>query len=132
MVMLKKRKMVQYLIHHLPEWQMIFNKQISCYVMRNDYIVSFGTVLEAFGLIGNYLYIQQIPLDKGFEKLTQINWSRNNHKDWQYRILGTGGRILRNTRATRLTCIRIKQLLNLELTKEEEKLEQQFMEEHNE
>ena len=122
----------EYLIDHLSEWQMVFTKQISCYVMRSDYIVSFGTVLESFGIIGNYLYINQIPLEKGFEKLNTINWSRNNYTDWQYRILGTGGRILRNTKATKLTCIRIKQLLNIALTKEEETLELQFMEEHNE
>lgn len=122
----------KYLIANLPEWQMVFKKEVSSYVMRNDFIVSYGTVLEAFGIIGNYLYTHQIPLDQGFKNLTSINWNRNNHKDWRYRIIGNGGRILRNNKCIRLTANKIKKQLNIPLTESEQKLENLFMEEHHE
>lgn len=121
-----------YLIDHIPEWQMVFNKEISPFIMRNDYIISYGTVLESLGMLGNYLYVNNIPLSNGLAKLDQLNWSRNVHKYWQYRTIGTGGRILRNNRCIKLTQNQIKLLLGLDLTEAEQKLEKQFMEEHNE
>lgn len=120
-----------YLVQNLPEWQMSFKKEISSIVMRSNYIVSFGTVLEAFGLIGNHLYLNNISLEDGFKKLHQINWNRNNYNDWHYRIIGNDGRILRNNKCIKLTSIRIKQLLDLSLSEAEAKLEKQFTEEHH-
>ena len=122
-----------YLSTHITEWQLVFNKTLTPYTLREEYIISYGTVLEAFGYIGNYLFAtQQLDLDKIFKDLNTIDWKRNNLTKWQSRVIGQGGRILRNTQCINLTCIKIKTLLGLELTSQEQSIEASYLEEHNE
>lgn len=122
-----------YLIKHIKEWTLIFNKEVTPYTLREEYIISYGTVLEAFGCIGNYLFATgQTDFDKVFKNLNAIDWQRNNLTKWQGRVIGQGGRILRNTKCIHLTCIEIKKSLGLELTKHEYTIETTYLEEHNE
>lgn len=122
-----------YLSKSIKEWQLVFNKEITPYMLRNDYIISYGTVLEAFGSIGNYLFsTKQLDLNVVFKDLNTIDWKRNNLTKWQGRVIGHNGRILRNTKCIHLTCIKIKTLLGLDLTKQEQAIEAAYLEEHNE
>lgn len=122
-----------YLAEHIKEWQAVFNKSLTPYTMREEYIISYGTVLEAFGIIGNYLLqTGQKDLSSVFSKLNTIDWRRNNLTEWHGRVIGQGGRILRNTKCINLTCIKIKTLLGLELTKQEQAIERAYLEENNE
>jgi DNA sulfur modification protein DndB len=122
-----------YLVNHINEWQLVFSQSMTPYTLREEYIIPYGTVLEAFGIIGNYLYSNNIfDFEKTFEKLNTINWKRNNLSDWKDRVIGQSGRILRNTKCIYLTCIKIKILLGLALTPQEMVIEQAYLEEHNE
>lgn len=123
----------EYLSKNISEWQLVFNKALSPYTLREEYIISYGTVLEALGCIGHDLFIQQqIDLATIFINLNSINWSRNNLSLWKGRLIGQGGRILRNTRCINLTAIKIKQLLDIPLNTQEEAIELTYLEEHNE
>lgn len=121
-----------YLINHIKEWQLVFNKELTPYTLREEYIISYGTVLEAFGSIGNYLFAtKQLDLEVAFKSINTIDWKRSNLTQWQGRVIGQGGRILRNTKCINLTCIQIKNLLGLALTKQEQAIETAYLEEHN-
>lgn len=122
-----------YLITHINEWHQVFNKEITPYTLREEYIISYGTILEAFGMIGNYLFVHNINnFDDAFKYLSSINWKRSNLSLWQNRVVGPNGRILRNTKCITLACNQIKNQLGLSLTEHETNLEKQFMEESNE
>lgn len=108
------------------EWQFIFNKDINPYRFRTDYISSNGVVLEALGLVGNYLYINN-PYNwkEILSNVKNIDWHRSNLEDWQNRVIGPNGRIVKSATYVRLTNNLIKKKLNIALTKEDLKLEKQ-------
>lgn len=113
------------LIGNMKEWQFVFNKELSPHNFRSDYISSNGVVLEALGLVGNYLYKNNPnDWDKIISKIKDIDWHRSNLDDWQDRVIGPTGRIVKSATYVRLTCNLIKMKLNIPLTKEEIKLEQ--------
>lgn len=108
----------------MVEWQFVFNKNTNPHLFRNDYISSNGVVLEALGLVGNYLYLNN-PNDwkEILSNVKNIDWHRSNLDDWQHRVIGLNGRIVKSATYVRLTNNLIKMKLNLPLTKEELKLE---------
>lgn len=112
------------LCENMKEWQFVFNKHINPHLFRTDYISSHGVVLEALGLVGNYLYINN-PNDwkKYLCNIKNIDWHRSNLKDWENRVIGPTGRIVKSATYVRLTSNLIKIRLNLPLSKEELKLE---------
>ncbi|RXI51902.1 DNA sulfur modification protein DndB [Clostridium tetani] len=112
------------LCENMKEWQFVFNKNINPHLFRSDYISSHGVVLEALGLVGNYLYINN-PSNwkKVLSNVQHIDWHRSNLYDWQYRAIGPNGRIVKSATYVRLTSNLIKTKLNLPLTKEDLKLE---------
>lgn len=112
------------LCENMLEWQFVFNKNTNPHLFRNDYISSNGVVLEALGLVGNYLYLNN-PTDwkEVLSNVKNIDWHRSNLNDWQHRVIGLNGRIVKSATYVRLTNNLIKTKLNLPLTKEELKLE---------
>ena len=122
-----------YLCNNIAEWQLVFTRSLTPYAIREEYIISYGTVLEAFGIIGNYLLKNNLTdFEYIFNRLNTINWGRNNLTSWQGRVLAQSGRILRNTKCINLTCIEIKNSLGLDLTTQEQLIEQTYLEEKNE
>lgn len=112
------------LCENMKEWQFVFNKNINPHLFRNDYISSHGVVLEALGLIGNYLYINNPNnWQNVLSNVKNIDWHRSNLDDWQHRAIGLNGRIVKSATYVRLTNNLIKCKLNLPLTREELKLE---------
>jgi len=112
------------LCENMKEWQFVFNKDTNPHLFRTDYISSNGVVLEALGLVGNYLYINnQHNWKTVLSKVKNIDWHRSNLDDWQNRVIGSTGRIVKSATYVRLTNNLIKVKLNLPLTKEELKLE---------
>lgn len=111
------------------EWQDVFNKHTSPRDLRINSIVGHGVFLEALGLVGNYLYFY-FPDDwKSYiEKLKNIDWSRDNKKDWQGRAYGQTGRINKTNETVQLTANLIKIKLSLPLTEHEQKLEDKIKE----
>lgn len=112
------------LCESMKEWKFVFDKDTNPHLFRTDYISSNGVVLEALGLVGNYLYMNN-PHDwkKILSNVKNIDWHRSNLDDWQHRVIGPNGRIVKSATYVRLTNNLIKIKLNLPLTKEESKLE---------
>lgn len=118
------------LCENMKEWQFVFNKDINPHLFRNDYISSHGVVLEALGLVGNYLYINNsYDWKKILSNVNNIDWHRSNLDDWQHRAIGISGRIVKSATYVRLTNNLIKTKLNIPLTKEEQKLENAYKKE---
>jgi DNA sulfur modification protein DndB len=114
------------LCESMKEWQFVFNKDTNPPLFRTSYISSNGVVLEALGLVGNYLYINNVSNWKEIlSDVKNIDWHRSNLEDWQDRVIGHNGRIVKSATYVRLTNNLIKIKLNLPLTKEELKLEKE-------
>lgn len=113
---------------NISELQMMLNKELRAKEIRNSYIVSHGTFLEAMGLIGSYYYDKDWKECKEKLKgLDEINWSREN-SEWKKRIISENGRVVKNVKAVKLTSALIKKKLDIPLTKDEVKLEREFFE----
>lgn len=112
------------LCENMKEWQFVFNKETSAAHFRTDYISSNGVVLEALGLVGNHLY-KNSPYDwkKILSNIKHIDWHRTNLDDWQNRVIGPTGRIVKSATYVRLTNNLIKIKLGISLSKDEIKLE---------
>ncbi|UZQ50941.1 DNA sulfur modification protein DndB [Clostridium kluyveri] len=116
-----------FLCNNLKEWKFVFNKEISPHIFRNTYINSNGVVLEAFGIIGNYLYKHDLKNWESYLlRLNDIDWSRSNLKDWESRIIGRSGRIIKSSKGVRLTSNLIKFKIGIPLDKNEKQLEAEF------
>lgn len=115
------------LCESISEWQMILKKELTPRDLRIEYIVGHAVFVEAIGLIGNYLK-ETHPEDweRYIRDMSNINWHRSNEKDWLGRAYGKNGRISKTNTTITLTAIRIKQLLDLPLTKTEAELETKF------
>lgn len=112
------------LCNNMKEWEFVFSKEINPHMFRTDYISSNGVVLEALGLIGNYLYKNNFnDWEQILSNIKNIDWHRTNLDDWQNRVIGSTGRIVKSATYVKLTNNKIKTKLNLPLTKEEKKLE---------
>lgn len=112
------------LCENMKEWQFVFDKHTNPTLFRSDYISSNGVVLEALGLVGNYLYKTNPDNWKQIlSNIKNIDWHRTNLEDWQDRVIGSTGRIVKSATYVRLTNNLIKTKLGLQLTKEELKLE---------
>ncbi|MDW8801467.1 DNA sulfur modification protein DndB [Clostridium sp. A1-XYC3] len=116
-----------FLCENLKDWQFVFNKEISPHIFRNTYVSSNGVVLEALGIVGNYLLKNNIiDWENYLIKLNDIDWNRSNLKNWEDRVIGKSGRIIKSSRGVRLTSNLIKTQIGLPLSKDEEKLELEF------
>ncbi|NFT93576.1 DNA sulfur modification protein DndB [Clostridium cagae] len=112
------------LCENMKEWQFVFNKDTNPTLFRKDYISSNGVVLEALGLVGNYLYKNNsYDWKKILSYIKNIDWHRTNLDDWQNRVIGPTGRIVKSATYVRLTNNLIKVKLNIPLSKDEQKLE---------
>ena len=115
------------LVSNMVEWNFVFDKEMKPKYFRDNFVSSNAVVLEALGLVGNYLY-KNYP-DSWSDILSNIktiDWNRENLKDWQNRAIGLNGRIVKSTNYVKLTNNLIKIKLNIPLTTEEEKLEKDY------
>lgn len=111
----------------MTEWKQVLEKNITPTELRSNYINAHGVFLEAIGIIGNYLYNNH-PTDwnKVVKKLSTIDWSRSNSKDWMGRAFGPTGRINKNNDTVVLTANLIKTKLKLPLTEYELTIEEKL------
>lgn len=119
-----------FLTKNISEWQLVSTKQLVAHTLRDNFINSHGVVLEALGLLGNYLYHNNYNDWKNILKnINSIDWNRNNLKDWSRRAIGVNKRIVKSSMCVRLTNNLIKQKLGIALSKEEIKLENELRKE---
>lgn len=111
---------------HIKEWQLVKDHKITSGDVRRDFIHSHAVVLQALGNVGNTLLTND---KKGWKsklkKLNSINWARLNSKLWEGRAM-IGGRVSKAEHNAILTTNAIKLHMELELTPEEQKVEDAF------
>ena len=112
------------LCENMIEWKSVFNKELNTHLFRDSYISANGVVLEALGIVGNYLYINNHKNWKDIlSNVKTIDWNRSNLSDWKNRAIGNNGRIVKSATYIKLTSNKIKMLLHIKLSKDDEKIE---------
>lgn len=109
---------------NMREWNEMDRGDLSKKSLRENYIITQGLIILAFGrLCEFYAQNAQIDMKKSLEGLRKIDWLRNNENNWMNRAIKPNGKINRNEQGIVLTYIQIKRLLALPITKEELKKE---------
>lgn len=105
---------------NITEWQELLRREITKRDLRENYIITLAVTLNAIGRMGRFFYDNQ---DTDFQtylpKLQGIDWLRSNAKDWQNRTIRPNGKVMNSEEAVALTCARIKALIGISLTKDE-------------
>ena len=110
----------------IDEWGRVRRGELTSGELRSTYIHSHGVALQALGRAGGCL-IQSYP-DEWRERLAvlaELDWRRKNGILWEGRAL-SGGRISRGNQNIVLTANAIKGRLGLELSPEEQRVEDAF------
>ena len=106
-----------------PAWSQVKSGRMPSSEVREGFIHSHGIALQALGKAGNALLTEHPKhWKKRLENLKKIDWSRSNAKVWEGRAL-IGGKVSKVTMNVILTTNVIKQALELELSPEEQKVE---------
>lgn len=116
------------LANQIGEWQDVLSRRISKKDLRENYIVTLAVTISAFGRLGHYFYEHEnIDLEKSLKNLSQLDWQRSN-REWVGRAIRPNGKVQNSEEAALLICSKIKQVLDLPLTKDEEQKEQKLLE----
>jgi DNA sulfur modification protein DndB len=109
---------------HMKEWERVRVGELTAGEVRSDYIHTHGVVLQSLARAGHAL-IERFPKQwsKKLAPLGEIDWRRTNGSLWEGRAL-LGGQVSKTHQSTILTANVIKKKLGLDLTAEEEKVEQ--------
>jgi DNA sulfur modification protein DndB len=108
---------------HFPAWGQVRDGKIAASEIREGFIHSHGIALQAIGKAGNAL-LRGNPggWKSRLKGLQQIDWSRKNAKVWEGRAM-IGGKVSKVTANVLLTTNVIKRQLGIELTPEEQRVE---------
>ncbi|AJR09776.1 DNA sulfur modification protein DndB [Photobacterium gaetbulicola Gung47] len=110
---------------HLPDWQMVIDKQVSPAQLRQEFIHAHGVGLHAIGVLGKAILCQNPSNWKQkLEPLANINWLKTNPV-WVERSMNHG-KLSKSTQSILLTANALKIELGLDLTPEEKALEKQL------
>lgn len=111
----------------ISEWSQVIQGKIPTVQLRREYIHAHSVTLLAIGMAGNAL-ITSDPDNwlKRLEKLGEIDWKRENTTLWEGRAM-LRGRMSKSRDSILLTASAIKKILGLELTEQEQALEQRLL-----
>ncbi|MEG0978163.1 MAG: DNA sulfur modification protein DndB [Bacilli bacterium] len=113
----------------IVEWNELLKKEITKKDLRENYIITLGILINALGRLGAYFNEnREIEMHYYLKKLEKIDWHRSNKKDWLNRAIRSDGKVMNNEDAITLTCNRIKFLLEIPLTNDEQNKEKKLME----
>jgi len=108
------------------EFRTLNDKKIAANELRSMYVITHGTVIESFGIIGKYILENNIKEWKSIiKRLDNIDWSREN-SEWCNRALDKKGRITKSSQSIKLTANLIKMKIGFELNNDEKKLEEKI------
>jgi DNA sulfur modification protein DndB len=109
--------------NHFPLWTQVRDGKLPASEVREGFIHSHGIALQAIGKAGNALLLNH-PNDwqKRLKTLEKIDWSRNNAKLWEGRVI-IGGKVSKSTTNVVLATNVIKNALGLTLSEEEQRVE---------
>jgi len=111
---------------NFQDWDQVRKAQITSGEVRRDNIHSHAIALQCLGQLGSYL-LNQHPKNwrKKLVLLKNIDWARSNAQVWEGRAL-VGGRVSKTTANVILTTNYIKQFLKLDLTPDEQRIEEAY------
>lgn len=113
---------------NIVEWQEVLAKTLTKKALRENYIVALAITISAFGKLGRFFYDSpEYDMSKHLTALRDIDWLRSNN-DWVGRAIRENGKVQNSEEAISLTCSKIKQLIGLPLSKEEQQKEKQLTE----
>lgn len=113
---------------NVVEWQEVLDKTLTKKALRENYIVALAITISAFGKLGRFFYDdRQFDMNQYLVQLKKIDWLRSN-RDWGGRTIRENGKVLNSEEAISLTCSKIKMLIGLPLSKDEQQREKQLME----
>lgn len=113
-----------YISSNITEWNEVLSKDLTKRDLRENYILTLGVTISALGKLGNYFYCNpDIDMKKTLSGLSRINWKRNCKENWENRTIRPDGKISNNENSISLTCSKIKSLLGIPLTEEEQEKE---------
>ncbi|MBQ4122642.1 DNA sulfur modification protein DndB [bacterium] len=112
---------------NISEWNELQERTLTKKDLRENYITTLAITINAFGRLGRYFYDNKdVDMNIFLKNLSSIDWLRSNRENWLGRAIRNDGKIKNNEEAVILTCTKIKMLLGIDLTKEEEYKEKQF------
>lgn len=110
-----------------PEWQIVRERRMPAWDVRRDFIHSHGIALQAIGRTGNTLMQNGgSSWRRPLARLKTLDWSRANAKLWEGRAM-IGGRVSKAGHNVTLTTNAIKNHLKIELTTDEQRIEEMFL-----
>lgn len=105
------------------EWNEVMNRQLTKKDLRENYIITLAVTISALGKLGSFFYENRnYDINTFIPKLRDIDWLRSN-SDWRNRVIRPNGKVQNNDEAVYLTCTKIKELIGIPLSKEEENRE---------
>jgi DNA sulfur modification protein DndB len=123
------RQFWEYVYRQFPEWDLVRRGQMSAAEVRRDFIHSHGIALHAIGKVGNTLLAERSAAEADWKqfvgRLGELDWSRANTHLWEGRAL-IGGRVSKASNNLILTTNAIRQHLGLDLSPEEQRVEDAF------
>lgn len=118
----------QTVVSNMNEWNEMDVGELSKKSLREDYIITQGLIILAFGrLCEFYCNNSSININESLKGLRKIDWLRNNEACWMKRAIKPNGQINRNEQGIFLTYIQIKRLLALPISADEVKKEKILM-----
>ena len=111
---------------HLSEWQLVRQGEMTAGELRENYIHTHGVVLQALARAGQAL-MKRYPKQwsKRLAAINTIDWRRSNSKLWEGRAL-IGGKVSKAYQNVTLTTNAIKMYVGLDLSADEQKVEDAF------
>ena len=110
---------------HMVPWRELSNKELSKMELREQYIASQAVVIQAFGKVGSYFFLNDSEMETMISQIETINWKRS-WDGWRLRVIRNNGRMMNNESAISLTANIIKKTIGLQLSEDEEKQEKEF------
>lgn len=109
----------------LPEWEDVRRGRLKASDVRQDLIHSHGVVLQAIGRAGcALLKLSPVDWEERLSALRQIDWSRG-HPDWAGRSV-VRGKLSKSNQNVVLTANCIKQHLGVDLSADDQRIEDAF------
>ena len=116
-------------IKNIKEFNSLESKIITKKNLRENYILTQGVTLLAFGQLGEFFFKNSgLDMEEYLKGLSSINWLRSNESDWRGCLLKYGGKINRTNDGINLAYIKIKKLIGIKITKQEKQLLKNAME----
>lgn len=112
---------------NISEWSDLEKRRISKVDIRENYLVTQGVIIQALGIVGNYIFAND-PSNcrKYLKNLSGIDWKRSASQ-WRLRVVRSDGRIMTSNKAILLASNVIKKQLDIPLSEDEEKREEEFI-----